>query len=100
MKIIRGLPEKEREYKNPILTLGNFDGVHLGHQEIFKKVVERAKETGGAGIAFTFEPHPLKVLAPERSPRLLNTFHEKMRLFEHAGIDAVICANFTRSFAD
>lgn len=100
MKIIRGIKNYVEKLRNPVLTLGNFDGVHLGHQEIFKKVVERAKEIGGAGIAFTFEPHPLKVLAPERSPRLLNTFHEKMRLFEQAGIDAVICANFTRSFAD
>jgi riboflavin kinase/FMN adenylyltransferase len=83
-----------------VLTLGNFDGVHLGHQAIFKKVVERARELGGTSIAFTFEPHPLKVLAPERSPRLLNTFHGKMKLFAAAGIDVVICADFTRAFAD
>ncbi len=85
---------------NPVLTLGNFDGVHRGHQAIFKKVVERARDIGGTSIAFTFEPHPLKVLAPERSPLLLNTFHSKMRLFEAAGIEVVICANFTRAFAD
>ena len=83
-----------------MLTLGNFDGVHLGHQAIFAKVVERAGEINGTSIAFTFEPHPLKVLAPERSPRLLNTFHGKMKLFEAAGIEIVICANFTRAFAD
>jgi len=83
-----------------VLTLGNFDGVHLGHQAIFAKVVERAGEINGTSIAFTFEPHPLKVLAPERSPRLLNTFHGKMKLFEAAGIEIVICANFTRAFAD
>jgi riboflavin kinase/FMN adenylyltransferase len=100
MKIIRGIKNYAEKLRSPVLTLGNFDGVHLGHQEIFKKLVERAKEIGGTSIAFTFEPHPLKVLAPERSPRLLSTFHEKMRLFERAGIEAVICANFTRSFAD
>ena len=83
-----------------MLTLGNFDGVHLGHQAIFRKVVTRARETGGTSVAFTFEPHPLKVIAPERSPKLLNTFHGKMKLLDACGIDVVICANFTRAFAD
>jgi riboflavin kinase/FMN adenylyltransferase len=100
MKIIRGIKNYTEMLRKPVLTLGNFDGVHLGHQEIFKKLVERANAIGGTSMAFTFEPHPLKVLAPERSPRLLNTFHAKMRLFEQAGIEVVICANFTRSFAD
>lgn len=100
MRIIRGIKNYTEKLLKPVLTLGNFDGVHLGHQAIFKKVVERAKEIKGTSVAFTFEPHPLKVLAPERSPRLLNTFHGKMRLFEQAGIDIVICAHFTRAFAD
>ena len=100
MRIIRGVNNFNERLPGPVLTLGNFDGVHLGHQAIFRKVVERAQEIGGTSIAFTFEPHPLKVLAPERSPRLLNTFHGKMRLIEAAGIEVVICANFTREFAD
>jgi riboflavin kinase/FMN adenylyltransferase len=100
MKIIRGIKNYTEKLPRPVLTLGNFDGVHLGHQSIFRKLVERAKEINGTSMAFTFEPHPLKVLAPERSPRLLNTFHAKMRLFERAGIEVVVCANFTRSFAD
>ncbi len=100
MRIVRGIKNFSEKLPNPILTLGNFDGVHLGHQAIFKKVVERARESRGTSMAFTFEPHPLKVLAPERSPQLLNTFHGKMRLFEAAGIELVICANFTRAFAD
>ncbi len=100
MRIVRGIKNFNERLPNPVLTLGNFDGVHLGHQAIFKKVVERAREIGGTSVAFTFEPHPLKVLAPERSPQLLNTFHGKMRLLEAAGIELVICANFTRVFAD
>jgi riboflavin kinase/FMN adenylyltransferase len=86
MRIIRGINTFSEKLPNPVLTLGNFDGVHLGHQAIFKKVVERAKATGGTAVAFTFEPHPLKVLAPERSPLLLNTFHGKMKLIEASGI--------------
>ncbi len=100
MRIVRGVKNYSEQLPSPVLTLGNFDGVHLGHQAIFKKVVERAMEITGTSIAFTFEPHPLKVLAPERSPKLLNTFHGKMKLFEAAGINVVICANFTRAFAD
>jgi len=100
MRIVRGVKNYSEKLPNPVLTLGNFDGVHLGHQAIFKKVVERAREIKGTSIAFTFEPHPLKVLAPERSPKLLNTFHGKMKLFEAASIEVVICANFTRVFAD
>jgi riboflavin kinase/FMN adenylyltransferase len=100
MRIVRGVKNYSEKLPNPVLTLGNFDGVHLGHQAIFKKVVDRAGEINGTSIAFTFEPHPLKVLAPERSPKLLNTFHGKMELFEAEGIEVVICANFTREFAD
>jgi riboflavin kinase/FMN adenylyltransferase len=100
MRIVRGLKSFNERLPNPVLTLGNFDGVHLGHQAIFKKVIERAREINGTSIAFTFEPHPLKVLAPERSPRLLNTFHGKMELFAAVGIELVICASFTRIFAE
>lgn len=99
MRIIRGIKNYSEKFPNPVLTLGNFDGVHLGHQAIFRKVVDRSKEIGGTAIAFTFEPHPLKVLAPERSPLLLNTFHGKMRLIETSGIHVAICADFTRQFA-
>jgi hypothetical protein len=56
MRIVRGLKSLTERLKNPVLTLGNFDGVHLGHQAIFRKVVERARELGGTSIAFTFEP--------------------------------------------
>lgn len=100
MRIVRGLKNFTERLPSPVLTLGNFDGVHLGHQAIFRKVVLRARVLGGTSVAFTFEPHPLKVLAPERSPKLLNTFHGKMKLLVTAGIDVVICANFTRAFAD
>ncbi|MFA5073281.1 MAG: bifunctional riboflavin kinase/FAD synthetase [Nitrospirota bacterium] len=100
MRIIRGINSIIDNLKNPVVTLGNFDGVHRGHQAIFHTVVKRAREIGGTSVAFTFEPHPLKVLAPHRSLRLLNTFHAKMELIASCGIDVVICAAFTRTFAD
>ena len=100
MRIIRGVKNLTERISGPVLTLGNFDGVHIGHQAIFRKVVERAQAIQGTSMVFTFEPHPLKVLAPERSPRLLNTFHGKMKLIEASGIDIILCADFTREFAD
>ena len=100
MKIVRGLKDiKKSPLKDPVVTLGNFDGVHLGHQAIFKQVVAWALDTGGTSATFTFEPHPLKVLAPHRSPKLLCTFREKMEQIEASGMDVVICANFTPEFA-
>ena len=62
MRIIRGIKNLSERLPSPVLTLGNFDGVHLGHQAIFEKVIERARAIGGTSVAFTFEPHPLKVL--------------------------------------
>lgn len=100
MRVIRGIPRDTVALPSPVLTLGNFDGVHLGHQAILKRVTERARAIGGTAVVFTFEPHPLKVLAPQRSPRLLNTPEAKLRLFEAAGIDVVIVAEFTREFAN
>lgn len=84
----------------PVVALGNFDGLHLGHQAIIRQVIERAKEMKGTGMVFTLEPHPLKVLAPERMPKLLTNFDEKMALLEALGIQVVVCAKFTKPFSN
>jgi len=99
MKIINGIENIREKFPYPVLTLGNFDGVHLGHQTIFRMLVDKARERGGTSIVFTFEPHPMKVIAPERAPRLLTTFDEKVNLIKNFGIDVLICANFTKEFA-
>jgi len=65
MKIIRNLDEITEKLPNAVVTIGNFDGVHLGHREIFRRVKHAATELGGASVAITFRPHPLKVLAPD-----------------------------------
>jgi riboflavin kinase/FMN adenylyltransferase len=82
-----------------VATIGNFDGVHRGHQAILARVLERARVTGGTSLVITFDPHPLKVLAPERAPRTIATRRQKLASFEAAGIDAVLALPFDQSLA-
>ncbi|RJQ55180.1 MAG: bifunctional riboflavin kinase/FAD synthetase [Nitrospiraceae bacterium] len=99
MKIIDGIENLKKGIPYPVLTLGNFDGVHTGHQAIFRMLTECAREHNGTSVVFTFVPHPLRVIAPERAPKLLTTYKDKFRLIESFGIDVIICANFTKEFA-
>lgn len=99
MQIVQGLDQLKRQFPYPVVTLGNYDGVHLGHQKIFSQVIETARRQSGTAIIFTFDPHPLMVLSPSSCPPLLNTYRRKMELFESYGIDVVITAKFTRAFA-
>ncbi|UCD34385.1 MAG: bifunctional riboflavin kinase/FAD synthetase [Nitrospiraceae bacterium] len=100
MKVIDGLDNLKDNLPYPVLTLGNFDGVHLGHQKIFRLLKERAELKQGTSVVYTFVPHPLRVIAPERAPKLLTTYKDKISLIEESGIDAIICAHFTREFAN
>lgn len=100
MKIIRDFSALTSPLHHAVVTIGNFDGVHLGHREIFRRVTLRARELGGSAVVLTFVPHPLKVLAPERAPRLINTYAEKERLIAASCIDVLICAPFDRALAD
>jgi riboflavin kinase/FMN adenylyltransferase len=99
MEIILGINHLKRPLTNPVVTLGNFDGVHLGHQKIFARVMEEALKMGGETVVITFEPHPLKVLSPEHCPPLLTPFRKKMMLIEKSGIDTVLCIEFTTAFS-
>lgn len=100
MEIIRGLENLKKSYPNIVLTIGNFDGVHIGHRKIFLSVVERAKEISGTPVAITFEPHPIKVIAPERGIRILTPFEEKARLIEASGIEVLLCIAFNSEFSN
>ncbi len=100
MEIIKGIENLKRSFKNPVVTLGNFDGVHLGHQDIFKRVREEALMIHGEGVVITFEPHPLKVLAPEKFLPLLTPFRKKMMLIQKSGIQTVLCIEFSLAFSE
>lgn len=100
MEIIKGIQNLRRPLTNPVVTLGNFDGVHLGHQQIFKRVEEEASKILGEGVVVTFEPHPLKVLAPEKFLPLLTPFRKKMMLIKESGIEIVLCIEFSLTFSE
>jgi len=101
MQILKGSREaKSLGLKNPVLTIGNFDGVHLGHQKILKKAIQRARVLDGVSVVYTFHPHPLKIVRPEAEPQSITTFEEKVRLIAGLGIDFLVCENFTRQFAE
>ena len=83
-----------------VLTLGVFDGLHLGHQLIMRTVVDRARETGAVPTVITFDPHPRAVLHPESAPPLLQTFDQKIEAFGVLGIEQTIVVRFTREFSN
>ncbi|HEV8611789.1 MAG TPA: bifunctional riboflavin kinase/FAD synthetase [Thermoanaerobaculia bacterium] len=82
-----------------IATIGNFDGVHLGHRRILERVVARAREAGRPSVALTFEPHPLSVLRPDHAPRRLQTLRQKEEALEAIGIENLLVIPFTRDFS-
>jgi riboflavin kinase/FMN adenylyltransferase len=80
-------------------TIGNFDGVHLGHRKILETVVRRAAEIGRPSFAITFEPHPMAVLRPDHAPRRVQTLRQKEEAIEAIGVEALLVIPFTRDFS-
>jgi riboflavin kinase / FMN adenylyltransferase len=98
MEIIRDL-DSLGNYPFPVVALGNFDGVHLGHQAILKAAIERAHVTGGSALAVTFDPLPAKVLNPNRAPQLILTPEDKHDLLRSFGLHGVIVLTFTHELS-
>ena len=93
------LPAGKAPLARTVVTIGNFDGVHLGHRVILGRVVQRARELGGKAVAVTFDPHPLKLLRPEMNLPLLTTPEQKLNLLAGCGLDAVVVLPFSPEFA-
>src|SRR5690349_17822034 len=99
MKVYRHLDELPGELGPTIVSVGNYDGVHMAHRRVLGELVRRAKETKCASAVVTFDPHPTRILRPDVAPRLLTPVPVKLRLLEETGIDAVLLLPFTRDLS-
>jgi riboflavin kinase/FMN adenylyltransferase len=101
MKIFRSF-EDAKVIRNPVVTTGSFDGVHIGHKTILNRLKLLAEKHDGESVLITFDPHPLKVLYPDtagKDLKLINSQEEKLELLEKAGLNNVIIIEFTREFS-
>lgn len=99
MRIFRSLEEIPGDLGPTMVTVGNFDGVHLGHQHVLQQVVQRARSSGCQAMVLTFDPHPLRILRPDAAPRLITPRPLKESLLAQSGVDALLCLPFTRDFS-
>ena len=99
LKVTRGLSGERSPRAYPVATIGNFDGHHLGHRALLQTVVETARKAQGTSLVLTFDPHPVKILAPQVDLRFLTSPEEKLAHLEAAGIDEVVFLDFTPTFA-
>ncbi|MBI1956208.1 MAG: bifunctional riboflavin kinase/FAD synthetase [Acidobacteria bacterium] len=99
MEIFHSLEEIAQQSRRTVATVGNFDGVHLAHQELLRRVQERARQENALSVAVTFDPHPSKVLAPQKAPLLLTPLKAKQELLAKSGIDRLLILPFTRDFS-
>lgn len=99
MKVFHHLPEHKNLFVNPVVTIGNFDGVHLGHRKILAALTARSAEVGGEPVVITFSTHPRKILNPEMSIRILTTTEEKVNAIYNCGVTNIIILNFTAHMA-
>jgi riboflavin kinase/FMN adenylyltransferase len=101
VKIYRSLAEADAAFRESgvVATIGNFDGVHSGHQWVIAELIERAHELGLPAAAITFEPHPVRILRPESSTKLLTPLSQKLELLAQTGLDATVVLPFTADLA-
>ena len=98
MRIFRNLDEIEHN-KNTIVTLGTFDGIHLGHKEIIETVVKKASDSDSRSFLITFDPHPRKIVSKDNQVKLLSTLDEKLEIVKSLGMQNVFVVNFTKEFS-
>lgn len=98
MELIRGVHNLQPRHQGCVATIGNFDGIHLGHRAIIRQVTAKAKSLGLPSAVMVFEPQPREFFAPEEAPARLMTFREKVEVLAELGLDRVLCVKFDRRF--
>ncbi|HEV7731712.1 MAG TPA: bifunctional riboflavin kinase/FAD synthetase [Candidatus Binatia bacterium] len=99
MRVIRHLSHQAPALPRVVLTLGNFDGVHLGHQAIVQRAAAEARAVGGQVVVLTFHPHPTAVLVPHRAPARIQSLHGRLLTLRTLGVEVAVVQRFTRAFA-
>lgn len=99
MEVFRKLEQVPSGFGPTVLTVGNYDGLHVAHQHVLRRVVERAKGLGARSVVVTFEPHPTRILRPGEAPPLITPVPYKLRLLEQMGLDAALILPFTRDLS-
>src|SRR5215471_18525268 len=99
MRIFRSLQEIPNGFGPTMVSVGNFDGVHLGHKHVLQQVVQRARATGSQAAVVTFDPHPLRILRPDVAPKLITPGPVKEKLMAQTGVDVLLSIPFTRDFS-
>ncbi len=99
MELIRGLHNLRSVHRGNVATIGNFDGVHLGHQAVFRHLVEKARELGLPATVITFEPQPQELFSPQAAPARLTRFREKLQAIRDSGVDRVMLLEFNARLA-
>ncbi|AXU96428.1 bifunctional riboflavin kinase/FAD synthetase [Erwinia persicina] len=99
MKFIRGIHNLREQHRGCVLTIGNFDGVHRGHQALLAQLCKEGRQRGLPVMVMLFEPQPLELFAADKAPARLTRLREKVRYLAQAGVDAVLCVRFDRRFA-
>lgn len=99
MKVIYGIGKVKHSFRDAVLAIGVFDGVHKGHQELIDRAVKKAKDLGGETVVLTFDPHPVQVLNPEKYLPLISTLPERISLIQARGVDCCFVVHFTKRFS-
>ncbi len=99
MRVFRHLEEVPADFGPAVISVGNFDGVHRGHQAVLAQVVRRANEQGARSLAVTFEPHPTRILRPDVAPRLITPLPRKLELLAATGLEATLVLPFSRDLS-